>query len=74
MGDVFGLCAARQIGIGLVSELQISLPPPPPSLFIYADFPWQVCAENWEKHEQQSINREGLVLSLSRTGRSTVGS
>lgn len=26
-------------------------------LFIHADFTWQVFAKNWEKHEQQSINR-----------------
>lgn len=72
MGDVFGLCADQQIGVGLAKELQRSLSPPPP-LFIHADFIWQVCAEDWEKHEQQSINRERLVLSSDRIGRSTVG-
>lgn len=69
MGDVFGLRAGQQIGAGLAKELRISLPPP---LFIYADFIWRVCAENWEKHEQQRINRGRLVLSPNRVGQSTV--
>lgn len=35
-----------------------------PLLFIYADFIWQVCSENWEKHGQQNINRERPVSTL----------
>lgn len=41
--DVLGLCAGRQIGVGLVKELCISTPPPPPFfLFIHAYFIWRV--------------------------------
>lgn len=69
MGDVFGLCAGRQIGVGLAKELRISIPPP---LCLCMQILFGKCLLRIErKHEQRSINRERLVLSPNRTAQFT---
>ncbi len=72
MGDVFGLCAGQQIGVSLVKIANNTHRHTHTPLFIYAHFIWQVCAENWETHKQQSINRDMLIMSPNRIGQNTV--
>lgn len=61
VGDVFGLCAGQQIGVGLAKRTANITPLPP--LFIYADSIWQVCAEKWEKVERQNINGQARPVA-----------
>lgn len=58
MGDVFGLCAGQQIGVGLAKETENIASSP--SLFIYADFIWQVCAESLGKTQTTENKQRGL--------------